>query len=88
MAFIEAKGTHYDEERPVSVMIFGILNIGWAMLSLVGLLISSVMMAHMGASNPVVQQMHDNPTFAAWTNIMKPVGESCRWHFSPPALVC
>jgi hypothetical protein len=62
-------------ERPMSVMIFGILNIGWAVLGLIGLLISSLLRGTVDPSkNPFMQQMQNNAAYATWMKIATPVG--------------
>lgn len=63
------------QQRPISVMIFGILNIGFGMLGLVSLLVSMVFMSHMNAAgNPILQKMNENPQYVAWTKISFPLG--------------
>jgi hypothetical protein len=63
------------QQRPVSVMIFGILNIGFGLLGIISLLVSWVFVSHMNtAGNPILQQMQDNPSYAAWMKISMPLG--------------
>lgn len=55
--------------------IFGILNIGFALFGLVGLLFSTLVMSHMNTgANPILQQMQDNSMYAAWMKISIPLG--------------
>lgn len=62
-------------ERPISVMIFGILNIGWAVLGLIGLLISGLLRGSVDpAKNPFLQQMYNNAAYATWMKIATPLG--------------
>ena len=59
----------------MSVTIFGILNIGFAVLGLFGLLFSLVILSHTDHSkNPMLQAMYDNPAYAAWIKISMPLG--------------
>jgi hypothetical protein len=55
-------------QRPTSVTVFGILNIGFAAFGIFGSLASVMLFAAVGANsnNPVVQVIRDNPAFAAW----------------------
>ncbi len=63
------------QKRPISVTIFGILNIGFALLGLVGLLFSMLMMSRMDVTaNPVLKQMQNNPGYATWMKISMPLG--------------
>jgi hypothetical protein len=58
----------------MSVTIFGILNIGFAALGLVGLLFSAVILSHTDAAkNPMLKEMYDNPAYAAWMKISMPL---------------
>ena len=62
-------------QRPVSVTIFGILNIGFGMLNAVSLLISMVVLSRTNmAGNPILKQLYDNPQYVAWTKISMPLG--------------
>jgi hypothetical protein len=55
------------KERPMSVLIFGILNIGYGLFKL-GMLALSTVMSHIGqAGNPVAAAMKSDPTMVAWT---------------------
>jgi len=63
------------QKRPISVTIFGILNIGFALLGLVGLLFSMFVMSHMGsAGNPFLEQMQENSLYSTWMKISVPLG--------------
>src|ERR1035441_4726495 len=62
-------------QRPVSVTIFGILNIGFGMLNAVSLLISMVVLSRVNmAGNPILKQLYDNPQYITWTKISLPLG--------------
>jgi hypothetical protein len=62
-------------ERPASITVFGILNIVFALLGLLGIVVSSVMMfSEAAANNPVVMQMRQNPTYDLWLKITIPLG--------------
>jgi hypothetical protein len=55
------------KERPMSVLIFGILNIGYGIFKM-GMLALSVAMSHLSPKgNPVADAMKSDPTMAAWT---------------------
>ena len=68
-------------ERPVSVTIFGILNIGFGLLGLVGLLTQNLFESFATqAPNPslssimaFLDEMNKNPTFILWRNISVPL---------------
>jgi hypothetical protein len=68
-------------ERPVSVTIFGILNIGFGLLGLAGLLTQSLFTSFATqAPNPslssvmaFLDEMNKNPTFILWRNISVPL---------------
>jgi hypothetical protein len=66
------------QERPMSVTIFGILNICFGLLGVVGLLFSSVLMsAKTAGGNPMLKQMFENPSYIAWMKISIPLGGLC-----------
>jgi len=52
----------------MSVLIFGILNIGYGLLKL-GMILLNVAMSHMSSmkANPVADYMKSDPTMVAWT---------------------
>ncbi len=63
-------------QKTTPVTVFGILNIVFAALGGVGV-ISSIMLfvvASDSSKNPVVQIIHDNPTYALWMKISIPLG--------------
>ena len=58
-------------QRPTALTVFGILNIVFAVLGLLGV-VASVMLffaVENVSSNPVVQIIHNNPTYAGWMKI-------------------
>ena len=61
--------------RPVSVTIFGILNIAFAAMELLGLLFSALsrVLLH-SAQNPITKAMQDNPDYHTYQMIAVPVG--------------
>lgn len=63
-------------QRPTAVTVFGILNIVFAALGLFTMLGSMMLFTVTGgnSSNPVVQLIHDNPTYAAWMKICIALG--------------
>jgi hypothetical protein len=63
------------QQRPISVTIFGILNIGFGLLGLVGMLLSVLVFSRTHvAANPVLKEMYDNPVYIAWMKISTPLG--------------
>lgn len=62
-------------QRPVSVNVFGILNIVFALFGLFSAIGAvGLLSATDSASNPVVRLMLENPTYAAWMKISIPLG--------------
>ena len=61
-------------ERPISVMIFGILNMAWAMFGLLAAVVSALFLARLSAHSPVMAQMNSNPAYVAWMKIATPMG--------------
>jgi hypothetical protein len=58
------------KQRPMSVTIFGILNIGFGLLDLLVTLFSLFILPRLSiANNPMLSQMHDN----LWTKISTPL---------------
>jgi uncharacterized membrane-anchored protein len=63
------------QQRPLAVTIFGILNIGFGALGVLGLLVSMVMLTHIDTTaNPVLREMYSNPTYVMWMKISLPFG--------------
>ena len=63
-------------QKTTSVTLFGVLNIVFAALGIVGV-ISSVMLflvAGDASKNPVIQIIHDNPAYGLWMKISIPLG--------------
>jgi hypothetical protein len=62
-------------QRPVSVNVFGILNIVFAVTGVFGILGSIALFSMTEASqNPVVRIMRDSPTYTAWVKLTIPIG--------------
>jgi hypothetical protein len=62
-------------QRPVIVTIFGILNIVFGVLGLMGMVATLVMFTFMDASaNPALKVMNDNPNYLAWLKLNIPLG--------------
>ena len=63
-------------QRPTAVTVFGILNIVFAALGIIGVIGSVMLFAAVGADskNPVVQIIHDNAAYAAWMKISVALG--------------
>ena len=62
-------------QRPTSVTVFGILNIVFAALAILGL-IGSIALFFMpvDSNNPVIKIIHKNAAYAAWLKISIPLG--------------
>jgi hypothetical protein len=62
--------------RPTSVTVFGILNIVFAAFGILSVLGSVMLFAATAATskNPVIQIIHDNPTYAAWLKVSVGLG--------------
>jgi len=62
-------------QRPTSVTIFGILNIVFAALGVLGL-IASIALFFMpsDSNNPVIKIMHENAAYALWLKVCIPLG--------------
>jgi hypothetical protein len=54
-------------QRPISVTVFGILNIGFALLNFVGLLFSALITRVKLPGTSGLAAMKSDPVFAAWT---------------------
>jgi hypothetical protein len=63
-------------QRPMSVLIFGILNICYGLFKLGMLLLSTVMSQIGPKGNPVAAAMKSDPTMAAWTKFSMVSGVS------------
>lgn len=62
-------------QRPATVTVFGILNIGFSVLGFIGLVVTIALFSVSAMSNnPVVTIMRENPAFAAWMKICIPLG--------------
>jgi hypothetical protein len=62
-------------QRPTAVTVFGVLNIGFAAMGVISLISTLFMFRNLGdQKNPVIQLMHDNPTYTAWLKISIPLG--------------
>jgi uncharacterized protein with PQ loop repeat len=63
------------QQRPISVTIFGILNIGFAVFGLLGMLLSMAVLSRTNvAVNPILKELYDNPGYIAWMKISMPLG--------------
>jgi hypothetical protein len=62
-------------QRPTSIIVFGILNIMFAVLGVFGLFVSlALFFAPADTNNPVIKIMHENPAYAAWLKLCIPLG--------------
>ncbi len=58
----------------MSVTIFGILNIGFAVFGVGGLLMSRLMLHAKLPGNPLLKSMQSDPAYASWTNAVTVFG--------------
>jgi len=57
-------------QRPASVTVFGILNIVFAAFGILALFASVFLfLPQANTQNPVIQIIHDSPTYAAWMKL-------------------
>jgi len=62
-------------QRPTSVTVFGILNIVFAAFGLFGMIaFIALFYLPVGANNPVIKLIHENPAYAAWLKVCIPLG--------------
>jgi hypothetical protein len=62
------------QQRPISIMVFGILNIGYGLWKFATLMLS-VFLSHMNvAASPAMDALKKNPAFIQWTNISTVAG--------------
>jgi hypothetical protein len=62
-------------QRPTAVTVFGVLNIVFAVLGAIGVAASLMLFgSQAGAENPIVQLIHDNPTYALWMKFSASAG--------------
>ena len=62
------------KQRPLSTLIFGILNIGYGLLKLAGLAFAAVMARIKMPANANIPSMNNDPTFIAWSKFAFPLG--------------
>src|SRR5580700_10018310 len=55
-------------QRPMATLIFGILNLGYALMNLAGPLIAKLMSTIKLPGNSPLAAMKSDPTYIAWTN--------------------
>jgi hypothetical protein len=62
-------------QRPVSVTVFGILNIGFAAFGVFGIFATLALFSmEGGTANPVIRIMRENAAYAGWLKITIPLG--------------
>src|SRR5438105_3763078 len=62
-------------ERPTSVTVFGVLNIIFGALAVLGTIVSLAMFAvPVDERNPVMKLMHENGPYRAWLMLCIPIG--------------
>jgi uncharacterized membrane protein YidH (DUF202 family) len=71
---VELTKTKFMKQRPLSTLIFGILNIGYGLLKLAGLAFAAVMARIKMPANANIPSMNNDPTFIAWSKFAFPLG--------------
>ena len=62
-------------QRPVTVTVFGSLNIGFSAFGLIGMVATiALFSASAMSNNPAVSIMRESPAFAAWMKVNIPLG--------------
>jgi len=62
-------------QRPTVVTVFGILNICFAALGVIGIIASiALFFVPADSNNPVIKIMHENAAYAMWLRICIPLG--------------
>lgn len=62
-------------QRPVSVLVFGILNFVFAAFAVIGLVASVALFSlPEDPTDPIIQFLHQNATYAVWLKICIPLG--------------
>lgn len=66
-------------QRPVSVTVFGILNIVFGILGVLGIFATVALLALMssgagGNANPMIKFMRESPAYSAWIKLTIPLG--------------
>jgi hypothetical protein len=57
-------------QRPTTITVFGVLNIVFAAMGMLGILATMALFSVAGASNnPVVSLIRENPAYAAWMKL-------------------
>jgi len=67
-------------QRPTSVTVFGILNIGFGVLGIFSLLGTMLVFAMLKdtTNNPMLQLIHNNPGYTAWMHLCVVIGVAAR----------
>jgi hypothetical protein len=66
---LKLTGTKTMRQRPIVIMVFGILNIGFALFKCAGLLLGALVMNANPGGNPAVAALRNNPTYAEWNHV-------------------
>ena len=62
-------------QRPVSIIVFGILNFVFAALGVIGLIASITLLSlPVDSNNPVIQFIHERPGYAVWLKLGMALG--------------
>jgi len=61
-------------QRPISVTVFGILNIGYALWKFVGLLLMGVALRMNLSANPALAALNSDPVYKAWSHFSVVIG--------------
>jgi hypothetical protein len=57
------------QQRPISITVFGVLNIGYAAWKIVGLALTAVMMRMKLPGNPALAAMKTDPMLTTWSHV-------------------
>ena len=61
-------------QRPISVTVFGILNIGYALWTFVGLLLMGIALRMNLSANPALAALNSDPVYKAWSHFSVVIG--------------
>lgn len=65
-------------QRPTAVTVLAVLNIGFAVIGVFGMMATLTMLrGGSDSSNPVLRTMTENPTYMAWLRMSVPISSVC-----------